>query len=78
MMGATVLVEIYRTQEIPEQYKFNAVVTISYFGTQARLHGLSGNFSLQCWKELRSYLTAQGITEANYIRRGKHVVINRR
>lgn len=77
-MGAEVLLEIYRTNEVPKEYTFDAVVAISYFNGVARLSGMSGQFSHKARKELQSYLWSKGVQEIHYIRRGKHVVINRR
>lgn len=77
-MGAEVLIEVYRTNEVQSEHKFDAVVTIGYFSNTARLSGMSGNFSNKARKELQAYLTSKGIKEVHYIRRGRHVVINRR
>ena len=77
-MGVESLVELYRTNEVPSAFKFDAVVTIVYFKDTARLSGMSGNFSHSARKEIQTYLTSRGIKEVHYIRRGKHVVINRR
>jgi hypothetical protein len=77
-MAAEVLVEIYRTNEVRSAFTFDAVVTISYFGDTARLSGMSGSFSHYARKEVQAYLLKRGVKEVHYIRRGKHVVINRR
>lgn len=77
-MGAEVLIEVYRINEVKEDLTFDAVVTISYFGDTAKLCGMSGNFSHKARQEIQAYLITRGVKEVHYIRRGRHVVINRR
>lgn len=75
-MGAQCIIEIYRTEENKELNKFECVVTISYFGQEATLQGLSGNFNLKSASEIKNYLRSKGISKIRYIRRGKLCVIN--
>lgn len=70
-MAAEVVVELYRTQEVKEQYRFCAAVTITYFGKRAMLQGLTGRFTPACWKELATHLKSKGVVAADYYRRGK-------
>lgn len=70
-MAAEILMELYRTQEDRANYTFKAAVTISYFNRVAFIQGLSGELSVTCWKEIRTYLLSKGITEVQYLRRGK-------
>lgn len=70
-MAAESVVEVYRTQENRQQYQFNAALTITYFGNEATLQGLSGRFSHQCASELFTYLKGRGVKTVRYIRRGR-------
>ncbi len=70
-MAAEAIVELYRTQEDREKHYFVSVVTVTYFGTTAFIQGLSGTFTIQCWKEIREYLISKGIKEVRYYRRGR-------
>ena len=70
-MSADVITEVYRTQEQRDIYKFKAALTISYFGKEATLQGLSGAITPQCVTELMAYLQAKGVTSVRYFRRGK-------
>lgn len=74
-MGAQVLVETYRTQEVKELHKFEAVCTLTYFGNIVFISGMSGIFSIAAWRELRAYLESIGMKEAHYFRRGKLKII---
>ena len=74
-MAAETIVEIYRTQEDREKHYFVSAVTISYFGTTAFIQGLSGTFTIQCWKEIREYLISKGIEDVEYYRRGRLKVV---
>lgn len=69
-MAAEVIVEIYRTQEIREQHYFVAAVTISYFGRTAFIQGLSGTFTIKCWREITEYLMSKDIDQVQYYRHG--------
>lgn len=72
-MAAEPIVEVYRTQENRQHYQFNAALTITYFGCEATLQGLSGRFSRQCASELLDYLKGRGVKTVRYIRRGRLV-----
>lgn len=74
-MAAESVVEVYRTQENRQQYQFNAALTITYFGSEATLQGLSGRFSRQCASEIFTYLKGRGVKNIRYIRRGRLVQI---
>lgn len=73
-MAAECLVEVYRTNENKSQYQFTAVVTITYFGDEATLQGMSGSYSQRCHTELMSHLASRGVTKIRYFRRGKLVI----
>lgn len=66
-MSAQVVCEIYRTNE--NNGTFVSAVTITYFGTEASIQGLSGTFTLSCWRELTDYLkTVKNIKTVRYFR----------
>lgn len=71
-MAAEILMELYRTQEDRANYTFKAAVTISYFNRIAFIQGLSGTFTITCWRELVKYLfNEKHVTEIQYLRKGK-------
>jgi len=76
-MAAESIVEIYRTQEDVSRHYFVAAVTITWFGKKAFIQGLSGTFSLQCWRELKDYLMSKGCIQAQYYRKGVLKIVNR-
>lgn len=77
-MAAETLVEVYRTQEDKSTFFFVSVCTITYFNDTAFIQGLSGNFTIQCWKELQEYLLKNPkVKKVEYIRRGKLKTIYR-
>lgn len=67
-MGAQVIAEIYRSQELGST--FSVAFTITYFGDTASIQGVSGSISLLCVRELITYLqTKPGITHLSFIRK---------
>lgn len=77
-MAAETLVEVYRTQEDKSKFFFVSVCTITYFNDTAFIQGLSGSFTIQCWRELQAYLLSNPkVKKVEYIRRGKLKTIYR-
>ncbi|MDD4864541.1 MAG: hypothetical protein PHE38_11065 [Alishewanella agri] len=67
-MGAQVIAEIYRSQELGST--FSVAFTITYFGDTASIQGVSGSISPACIRELIAYLqTKPGITHLSFIRK---------
>jgi len=69
-MSAESIVEIYRTQERRDEHFFVSAVTISYFGRTAFIQGLSGTFTIKCWREVTEYLMSKDIDQVQYYRHG--------
>lgn len=74
-MGSQVIAELYRTNEDKTNYTFTSCVTITYFGECAFVQGLSGTFTVACFRELSVYLGSKGITEVRYYRKDRLKVI---
>lgn len=72
-MGASRLVEIFRTEE--KDGTFVAAVTISYFGDTAFLSGLSGSLTISHIRELFAYLRSINIARCKYYRAKKDKVV---
>lgn len=67
-MGAQVIAEIYRSQELGST--FSVAFTITYFGDTASIQGVSGSISPACIRELIAYLqTKPGINHLSFIRK---------
>ena len=67
-MGAQVIAEIYRSQELGST--FSVAFTITYFGDTASIQGVSGSISPACIRELIAYLQMKsGINHLSFIRK---------
>lgn len=66
-----VVTEIYRTNENKALYTFTSCVTLTYFGKTVFVQGLSGTFTVACFRELECYLKSKGMKEVQYYRKDR-------